>query len=99
MIVQNRTEPALGWPSRRSDVRAERLPDGSGMLYDPAAQMAYAISASALLVWERYDGGCAPSVIVEELGQVYEAPSDRIARDVDALLQRLAELGLLEHAR
>ncbi len=83
---------------RRHDVRCEPLPDGSAVLYDPTAEMAYAISESAVLVWELCDGTHSATAIGEELAALYDAPSDVIVRDVDALLHRLQELGLLERA-
>jgi hypothetical protein len=74
----------------------ERMPDGSAVLFDPLTQMAYAVSASAALVWETCDGVCTPSEIAEHLAGVYDPPEDVITRDVDALLAHLRELGLLE---
>lgn len=83
---------------RRGDVRCEPLPDGSAVLYDPEAETAYAISESAALVWELCDGAHSATAIGQELATVYDAPADVIARDVDALLRRFQELGLLERA-
>ncbi len=83
---------------RRRDVRCEPLPDGSAVLYDPTAETAYAISESAALVWELCDGAHSATAIGQELATVYDAPVDVIARDVDALLRRFQELGLLERA-
>lgn len=97
MENRERTVTAL-LPQRRLDVRVEPLPDGSAVLYDPRAETAYAISESAALVWELCDGTHGAAAITEELATVYDAPPERIARDVDALLRRLHELGLLEQA-
>lgn len=95
MENRERTVTAL-LPQRRLDVRVEPLPDGSAVLYDPRAETAYAISESAALVWELCDGTHGAAAITEELAAVYDAPLARIARDVDALLRHLHELGLLE---
>lgn len=83
-------------PRRRSDVRRETLPDGSAVLYDPCTEMTYAITASAALVWEACDGVATRAAITARLAEVYDAPSEVIARDVDALLDHLGEAGLLE---
>jgi len=85
-------------PRRRFEVRCEPLPDGSAVLYDPRTETAYAISASAALVWELCDGAHPATAIGAELAAVYDAPADVIARDVAALLDRFQELGLLERA-
>ena len=85
-------------PLRRGDVRSERLPDGSGMLFDPRTGVAYAITASAVLVWDACDGAHSLTAIVDQLAEVYEAPAEIIARDVPALLHDLCGRGLLEPA-
>ncbi len=83
-------------PRRRLGVRIESLPDGSAVLYDPTTRMTYAITASAAQVWEWCDGAHSPAAMVEGLAALYDAPPDVIARDVDALLDRFAEAGLLD---
>ena len=82
-------------PRRRPDVRAEVLPDGSMALYDPCTRVAYALNASATLVWQACDGTCATTSISDGLSAVYDAPPDVIAGDVAALLHDLTRLGLL----
>jgi hypothetical protein len=86
--------PAL--PRRRPNIRLERLPDGSGVLYDPQNAMTYAVTASAVLVWEACDGTHSALAITERLAGVYDAPHEQIARDVAALLAHLDGLGLFE---
>ena len=82
-------------PRRRPDVRRETLPDGSGVLYDPQRQLSYAITASAVRVWDGCDGCQSEAAIVACLSEVHEAEPVVIARDVAALLDHLASLGLL----
>ena len=82
-------------PRRRPDVRRETLPDGSAVLYDPQRQLSYAITASAVRVWDGCDGCQSEAAIVASLAEVYEAEPVVIARDVAALLDHLASLGLL----
>lgn len=83
-------------PRRRSEIRADPLPDGSAVLFDPRTEMAYALTTSAALVWEACDGRHTAAAIVEELTAMYDAPPEVIARDVHALLQHLAASDLLE---
>lgn len=90
----------MNWsrPQRRSDVRIESLPDGSAVLYDPRTEMTYAVTASATLVWEACDGEHTTTAIAGRLVELYEAPPEVIARDVDAFLRYLTEAGLLERS-
>src|SRR5215831_18738794 len=83
-------------PRRRSEIRADPLPDGSAVLFDPRTEMAYAITTSATLVWEACDGRHSTAAIVESLMALYDAPSEVISRDVQALLQHLAACDLLQ---
>lgn len=83
-------------PHGRADVRLESLPDGSAVLFDPATNMTYAVTASAALVWQACDGTRTPDAIVADLAEIYDAPPDRIAHDVDALLAHFEALGLLQ---
>jgi len=71
------------------------LPDGSVVLFDADAAMAHPISSSAALIWEQCDGSQTVDAIVEKVGAVYDAPAETIARDTEALLRHLSELGLI----
>jgi hypothetical protein len=84
---------------RRPDITTAPFIDGSTVLYDPRASAAYALNASAALVWTALDGSGARDAIVSRLADVYDASADVIARDTDACLAHLASLGLLEPIR
>jgi hypothetical protein len=60
--------------------------------------MGFPLTATAAIVWEACDGAHTAAAMVAELATVFEAPSDVIERDVQALLGQLAEIGLLEPA-
>jgi hypothetical protein len=77
-------------PRRRLDVRAEPLPDGSAVLYDPHRRMTYAITVTAAEVWEWCDGTHTVSAMIDSLARRYDAPEDVITRDVAALVERLS---------
>jgi hypothetical protein len=64
-------------------------------LFDADAAMAHPISASAALIWEECNGSQTIEAIVEKVGAVYDAPAETIARDAEALLRHLSELGLI----
>ena len=81
--------------TRKPDVTAEVLPDGSMVLFDPAKMMAYPISASGAVIWEAYDGNAAPSRIVDDLVSVYDTSRDKVERDASAFVAQLIEIGLL----
>jgi hypothetical protein len=83
-------------PRRRTEIRADPLPDGSAVLFDSRSEMAYAITTTATQVWEACDGVHTTAAIVEELAAMYDAPSEVINRDVQALLQHFAACDLLE---
>ena len=80
---------------RQVDVRLERLPDGSGVLYDPRTHEAVALNAAAVAVWTACDGTRVPAIVAAELAAIYDAPLDIVRRDVDALLVDLNGRGLL----
>ncbi len=82
-------------PHRRTDILSEAQPDGSAVLYDPRTRVAYAVSATALQVWLACDGTQSAAAIADQLGAVYDAPPDRIRRDVDDLLADFNIRGLL----
>lgn len=86
----------LSSPRRRADIRIERLPDGSAVLFDPETMMTYAVTHSAVMVWEACDGAHSPDAITLALTDAYDAPPDIITQDVDALLAHFHDLGLLE---
>lgn len=85
-------------PRHRADIRIERMPDGSAVLFDPRNSMTYAITHSAALVWDACDGMASIDAITDTLADTYDADRDVIARDVEALLTHLRGLGLFEPA-
>ena len=53
------------------------------------------LDAIALAIVQRCDGAATVSAIVDDLAAQYAAPRDLIARDVSALLQDLADKGVM----
>ncbi len=85
-------EPTL---IQKPDVTAERLPDGSMILFDPTEMMVYPISVSAAMIWSAWDRIRTRGEIVDELLSIYEASRDRIEHDIDAFTAQLLAIGLL----
>jgi hypothetical protein len=81
--------------TRKPDVTAEVLPDGSMVLFDTAKMIAYPISASGAVIWEAYDGSSAHTRIVDDLLTVYDTSRDEVERDASAFVAKLVEIGLL----
>lgn len=81
--------------TRKPDVTAEVLPDGSMVLFDPAEMVAYPISASGAVIWEALDGSRASERVVDDLLSVYDAPRDQVEGDANAFVAKLIEIGLL----
>ncbi len=83
-------------PRRRRNVTLARMPDGSGVLLDAASGTRHALSATAVEVWERCDGGRTSEGIVAELVDLYDAPLSEVRESVVRLLACLDGLGVLE---
>src|SRR5690349_18341385 len=81
--------------TRKPDVLSEALPDGSMILFDSTTMVAYPVSASGALIWERCTGNRTSGDIVDDLLSVYDASRDRVERDVAAFVDQLVEIGLL----
>jgi hypothetical protein len=86
-----------GWRPRRSQaVLAQPFLDGSAVLFDAGAGIAYALTSSAWLVWQSLDGDARMPDLVERLADCYAAPRAVLCRDVMALLRDLQTKGLIE---
>ena len=83
-------------PKRKADVEHQPLPDGSGLLFDPATATAYPITESARRIWLLCDGEHPVASILDELEQHYEVDRQRLEQDSLKLLQDLEEKQLFE---
>jgi hypothetical protein len=84
-------------PRKRAEgIEARALPNGSTLLFDAASSTAYPISESAATVWMSCDGQNNVASMVDALCLVYEVPRETVARDVEAVLEQFAQIGLLE---
>ena len=74
----------------------ERLPDGSGLLHDPERDAIYAVTVTAAIAWELYRGGSSVEGIAEHLARLFAVSVPDARRDLAALLDQIAGLGLLQ---
>jgi len=82
-------------PRRREGVTFEQLPDGSGVLIDPATGSTCAINATACEVWRLCDGRRTAEGIADALLERYEASREEVMASIAALLAQLRGLDLL----
>lgn len=83
-------------PIQRSAVEFRVLDDLSSVAVDPATGEAHALTAVATAVFERCDGTLTEAEIVAEVADIFDAPRDRVARDVADFLDDLAARGLID---
>ncbi len=83
-------------PKSKDGVQVQDLPDGSALLYDTEAAIAYPVTETAALVWRACDGTHSVEQIVEKLHAEFDAPQETIADDVSKLLDDLTSKGLID---
>lgn len=85
-------------PKRRADVSARVVVDETVVLDLGSAQI-HQLNATASLIWDRCDGHCTVSQIVEKLAEAFDVDRDTARLAVQETLRRFDELGLLDSAR
>ncbi len=91
------TNPDNTRPKGRADVVFRPL-DDSWVLFDPRAEQLHVLNLSAALVWEHLDGETTREGIAEAVGSAFDPPitASQAMADVEAVLERFTESGLLE---
>ncbi len=75
-------------PMKRDCVLDELLADGSMVLFNTANKQIMTLNPTAALVWEGCDGAHSPTMIADEVREVFpDAP--RVEADVRTLVQEL----------
>ena len=94
------TIPDKECPKGRADVIFRPL-DDSWVLFDPRAEQLHVLNLSAALVWEQLDGDTSLQGIAEAVGSAFDPPlaASQATADVEAVLERFQEAGLLDPAR
>ena len=83
-------------PTRKPDVDFRILDDLTSVAVAPESEEAHALTPVATAVFERCDGTMTVGEIAAELADIFDAPADQIARDVEAFLDDLVARGLVE---
>jgi len=84
-------------PQRRTGASAVPLDDNLA-IYDDVDQLLILLNPSAAAIWEFCDGVTTADDMVEKLGRTFVGDPALIREDVNATLDRLEELGLIEDA-
>jgi PqqD family protein of HPr-rel-A system len=85
-------------PPRHSQVVKDEL-DGEAVLFDLRTGDTHRLNATALAVWSRCDGRTTMREIAAQLADRYEVDPEVALDDVEQLVTRLAESGLLDVER
>ena len=68
---------------------------GEHVLYHPATDEAMALDAIGSIVWDLLASGSTRAQLIEVLGDQFDVPEARIARDLEPLLARLVEARMI----
>jgi hypothetical protein len=68
--------------------------DDGGVVVDEAAGRAYALNASASLLWTLFDSVSPLGELVADVSDVFGAPTEEVGDRVHALVRFFAEVGL-----
>jgi hypothetical protein len=71
--------------------------DGEAVVLDEVSGGLHRLDPTATKIWQGLDGTQPIESLVTQLASAYSAPADRVRRDVDRLLDQLADSGLLEN--
>jgi hypothetical protein len=73
---------------------------GESILFDPATNRFCLLNGTAAFVWERLESPATVTQLAAELGRAFEGPEPgRVEQDVQAALERFAELALVATVR
>jgi hypothetical protein len=70
--------------------------DGRSTIRDRTGDSRFILNATALAFWELCDGNTSPAEIVDAMCILFDAPPEVVERDVELVVDRMVELGLLE---
>lgn len=85
-------------PRARRDLVLQEMGD-EGMLYDRAGALVHILNLTALFVWRQCDGVATVESISDSIRRSFSGTDGRdLRRDIEGVLERFAEKGLLETA-
>jgi Coenzyme PQQ synthesis protein D (PqqD) len=87
---------ALDSPTARPDLLLRRV-GSEWVLYDTAKERAHVLNLTAAIVWTYCDGSYDRATIADAIaGEVPGLDATRIRHDIDDVLRRFADEGLLQ---
>jgi hypothetical protein len=84
----------MGRPQKAS--LAVRDVDGDFILHDDRSGSVHRLNSVAAVIWQLCDGSREPGEIATEVAGVFGQPVAEVSHDVDAILTRFADTGLIE---
>jgi hypothetical protein len=95
MLAQDRMDPSRT-PRTRRDLVLQEVGE-EGLVYDRDGALVHILNLTALFAWKLCDGTRSTVEIVEAVRAAFSGTAARdVQRDIEALLERLEERGLLE---
>jgi PqqD family protein of HPr-rel-A system len=85
-------------PRKRGDVLALDMGDGV-ILYNHDSSLVHHLNPSASIVWHLCDGDADGSQLATEIAEEYGLDRGEVAAHIEAVIQELDALGLIEDAR
>jgi hypothetical protein len=82
-------------PARARHV-TDTLVDGELVIYDPAHQRLHVLNGTASLIWRLCDGLHSEESLVNSLLRRYPDGQSTIAADIQTILERFRDEGLIE---
>lgn len=83
-------------PVLRENIQFRVLDDLSSVAVDPDSGQAHALTPVATAILERCDGTLDVDGIVAEVVEIFDGDAAQVRADVEAFLEQLVELGLIE---
>jgi len=95
MLGQERQVPSFS-PRTRRDLVLQEVGE-EGLLYDREGALVHILNSTALFTWKLCDGTRSLDEIADSLRSAFRGTASQdIRRDIEELLGKLAERGLLE---
>ena len=95
-VGEHPADGRLSRPVRRAgDLSAEAVGD-SYALYDATTGKVHLLNETAAIAWDLADGTRSPGQIGREVARAFSGDPAAVARDVEELLRRMREEGLIE---
>ncbi len=82
------------YPKRREDL-VDRVVDDERVLLDSEKNLIHKLNMTASVIWDLCDGATSVDEIATRVGADFGTPREEIEADVRALIEQLAQLGVV----